>query len=212
MKQAVAKPLSLVVAVLVTAAMALMWAGSANARVTTAQPAAVANPMVTVAHNAAGKATTKLVGKTKNGRQVTGTFVPLKFSASKGQLRVKGLINGVVHNASGSTSTFAVLKTVPVKTLNGTPAKVKTLASAAAAAATCDILHLVLAPLDLDLLGLQVHLDRVLLNIVAATGAGNLLGNLLCAVTGLLDGGLSGLLGRIGDLLNQILGVLRLAG
>ena len=83
MKQAVAKPLSLVVAVLVTAAMALMWAGSANARVTTAQPAAVANPMVTVAHNAAGKATTKLVGKTKNGRQVTGTFVPLKFSESK---------------------------------------------------------------------------------------------------------------------------------
>ena len=125
---------------------------------------------------------------------------------------MKGLINGVVHNASGSTSTFSALKTVPVKTLNGTPAKVKALARAAAAAATCDILHLVLAPLDLDLLGLQVHLDRVLLNIVAATGAGNLLGNLLCAVTGLLDGGLSGLLGRIGDLLNQILGVFRLAG
>ena len=52
-------------------------------------------------------------------------------------------------------------------------------------------------PLDLDLLGLQVHLDRVVLDIVAQTGAGNLLGNLLCAVTGLLDGGLNGVLGRL---------------
>lgn len=209
MKQAVAKPLSLVVAVVVTISMALMWAGSANARATTTQSAAVANPMVTVAHNAAGKATTKLVGQTGNGRQVTGTFVPLKFTSAHGKLRARGLINGVVHNASGTTSTFGVLKTVPVKTLNGIPATPKALA---AAAATCDILHLVLAPLDLDLLGLQVHLDRVLLNIVAATGANHLLGNLLCAVTGLLDGGLSGLLGRVADLLNQILGVLRLVG
>ena len=48
--------------------------------------------------------------------------------------------------------------------------------------ASCDILNLVLGPLDLDLLGLQVHLDRVVLNIIGATGTGNLLGNLLCAV------------------------------
>ena len=76
---------------------------------------------------------------------------------------------------------------------------------AAKAMATCDILHLVLGPLDLDLLGLQVHLDRVVLNIVAVSGAGNLLGNLLCAVAGLLDGGLSGQLGQLTNLLNQIL-------
>ena len=77
--------------------------------------------------------------------------------------------------------------------------------------AACDVLHLVLGPLDLDLLGLQVHLDKVVLDIVAATGAGNLLGNLLCAVTGLLDGGpLAGLLGQLNDLLNQILDALNL--
>lgn len=39
-------------------------------------------------------------------------------------------------------------------------------------------------------------------------GAGNLLGNLLCAVTGLLDG--FGLLAQLVALLNQILSVLRL--
>ena len=50
-----------------------------------------------------------------------------------------------------------------------------------------------------------------MLDIVAATGAGNLLGNLLCSVTGLLDGGpLAGLLGQLNTLLNQILAALNL--
>jgi hypothetical protein len=209
MKPAFAKSVSLVVALLVTVAAAWMWSGSANAGVTTARPALVPNPMVDVAHNPLGKATSKIAGTTSNGRQVTGSFVPLKFGVAGDSLRVRGLIRGVVNNASGTTSTFSIMKSVPVKTLNGVPATAKALAGAAA---TCDILRLVLAPLDLDLLGLQVHLDRVLLTIVAASGAGNLLGNLLCAVAGLLDGGLSGLLGRISDLLNQILGVLRLVG
>ena len=42
-----------------------------------------------------------------------------------------------------------------------------------------------------------------MLDIVAQTGAGNLLGNLPCAVTGLLDGGLNGALGRLVQPLNQ---------
>jgi hypothetical protein len=73
-------------------------------------------------------------------------------------------------------------------------------------AASCDILNLVLGPLDLNLLGLEVHLKQVVLDIVAVSGAGNLLGNLLCAVAGLLDG--PGPLGQISALLNQILGIL----
>jgi hypothetical protein len=82
-----------------------------------------------------------------------------------------------------------------------------------AAAGTCDILHLTLGPLDLNLLGLVVHLNQVVLDVTAVPGAGNLLGNLLCAVAGLLDpptggGGLGGLLNGIVALLNQILGQL----
>jgi hypothetical protein len=52
-----------------------------------------------------------------------------------------------------------------------------------------------------------VHLDKVVLNIVAQSGAGQLLGNLLCAVAGLLDGGgtLSQLLTKLGQILNQLL-------
>jgi hypothetical protein len=72
----------------------------------------------------------------------------------------------------------------------------------------CDILALQLGPIDLDLLGLVVHLDQVNLDITADQGPGDLLGNLLCAITGLLDPGLFGLvLGVITNLLNAILAV-----
>jgi len=84
--------------------------------------------------------------------------------------------------------------------------------STQALAATCNILNLDLGPLDLNLLGLVVHLDEVVLDITAVSGTGQLLGNLLCAVAGLLDGGpggiLGGLLGQLSNLLNQILGIL----
>jgi hypothetical protein len=55
-----------------------------------------------------------------------------------------------------------------------------------------------------------VHLDTVKLNITAQQGSGNLLGNLLCTVAGLLDnntgaGGLTGLLQSVASLLNQII-------
>ena len=71
------------------------------------------------------------------------------------------------------------------------------------------MLNLVLGPLDLNLLGLTVHLDKVVLNITAVPGAGNLLGNLLCAVAGLLDNTpLGGLLPQLSTLLTSILGIL----
>lgn len=73
----------------------------------------------------------------------------------------------------------------------------------------CPILFLDLGPLFLDVLGLQVDLSQILLDVTAVGGSGNLLGNLLCAVTGLLDP-LSGLLaffenlGQLLDLIGQI--------
>jgi hypothetical protein len=92
--------------------------------------------------------------------------------------------------------------TLPVRSAEGTPmARIN-------AAGDCEILHLVLGPLDLNLLGLKVHLDRVVLNIDAEPGPGNLLGNLLCAVAGLLDN--DGVLSEIRQILNAILAILRL--
>jgi hypothetical protein len=76
----------------------------------------------------------------------------------------------------------------------------------------CSILHLELGPVDLNLLGLEVILDDcnggpVVVDITAETGSGNLLGNLLC---GLLDGGGINLGTTLGDILNALLGAIRL--
>jgi hypothetical protein len=192
------------VALMVVLSMCLFGAQSATAGTQQERAGAAERP---VAHTKAGHLGSRIVGETRDGRKVTGAFVPLKFVKRDGKVFVRGLVQGVVHENNGDRTTFAKMKTARVKTIEGTPIRA---GRATSARATCDILNLVLGPLDLDLLGLQVHLDRVVLNIVAESGAGKLLGNLLCAVAGLLDGGLGGLLGRLTNLLNQILGVLRL--
>jgi len=75
--------------------------------------------------------------------------------------------------------------------------------------ASCGILDLDIGAIHLDLLGLVVDLAPIHLDITAVSGAGNLLGNLLCAVAGLLDPNglldpLIGTLTQLLDLLNQI--------
>jgi hypothetical protein len=73
---------------------------------------------------------------------------------------------------------------------------------------TCEVLNLVLGPLHLDLLGLVVDLNQVVLDVVAQTGAGNLVGNLLCAVVSLLDGvAILPLLTQLLERLNDILAI-----
>jgi hypothetical protein len=66
----------------------------------------------------------------------------------------------------------------------------------------------VLGPLGLNLLGLKVHLNQVVLDITAQSGPGNLLGNLVCSVANLLNQPalpvqqLTGLLNILQQLLN----------
>ena len=161
----------------------------------------------TVAKTAEGKMKSKIVGETSTGRKVTGSFKPKRFVEKNGTIFAKGVIRGTFETKSGATKKFKVKRLVPVKKIEGSPVTARSLNRA-----DCDVLNLVLGPLDLNVLGLTVSLNRVLLDVVAVSGAGNLLGNLLCAVAGLLDGGglLSNLLGQITDLLNQILGRLGL--
>jgi len=75
--------------------------------------------------------------------------------------------------------------------------------------AVCPVLTLVLGPLNLNLLGLVVTLNQIILNIIAVAGPNNLLGNLLCAVANLLAGNLTAqlqaLLGNLVAILNGLL-------
>ena len=127
----------------------------------------------------------------QSGGVLNGTFAITGFTVEQGQLIANGVFTGT---ANGQAITSAASAPVAQQVPGG----------------TCEILDLVLGPLHLDLLGLVVDLNQVNLNITAQQGSGNLLGNLLCAVAGLLDnntggGGLSGLLQGITNLLNQIL-------
>jgi hypothetical protein len=124
------------------------------------------------------------------GAVFTGTFQLQKFATNAaGELVANGMLTGVVTTATGTSTSVARTVSLP----------------AAITQATCEILHLDLGPLSLDLLGLQIDLSRIVLDITAQPGPGNLLGNLLCGVANLLNNP-SGLV----DLLNRILGSLGL--
>lgn len=125
-----------------------------------------------------------------------GSFTPSGFSAQNGQLTVTGLVQGTFTDLNG-------VATPVTQTVTTTAAAAPS--TMAGGGAGCDVLNLVLGPLHLDLLGLNVDLNQVVLDITAQTGAGNLVGNLLCAITGLLDGG-NGLSG-LANLLNRVLGL-----
>ena len=124
---------------------------------------------------------------TGSGATFNGAFQLQRFATQDGAVVAVGLLTGTVTTAAGAVTSIARTVTLP----------------AAIGETTCEILHLDLGPLSLDLLGLQVDLSRVVLDITAQAGAGNLLGNLLCAVAGLLDNP-----GGLARLLNQILSAL----
>jgi hypothetical protein len=193
-----------VVALAMTVGLTTLTVGSASAAETSSRSV--------VGKSDAGKITSKVVGRTSNGDRVTGSFTPIKTVSRDGALYMKGFLQGRIKD-KGPDTKFSGVQLIPIKKINGqSVTDGRSVAKAASGAAACDILNLVLGPLDLNLLGLQINLQRVVLDIVAVAGAGNLLGNLLCAVAGLLDGGglLGGLLGQLQTLLNQILGLLNL--
>ena len=129
-----------------------------------------------------------------------GTFTINRFERQNDKIMAIGTIVGT----RGTDPTVGVQATaVEVKKMipGGAPAT----AAAVTTLATCNILTLDLGPLHLNLLGLVVDLNEVILTITGETGAGNLLGNLLCAIAGLLDP-VSGL--PLGNALNQIISLL----
>ena len=161
---------------------------SAATSQTAARPSRLAPAALTAAF--ANGVTVPVSGTTSKGGKFTGNFAISQFQVAGDQIVAVGTLTGTIQNSVGNVI-GTVLKTVQMLVT--------------IRAATCDILHLELGPLDLDLLGLEVHLNRVVLDI-DADPTGGLLGALLCAVANLLDVG--GPLADIVGLLNQILALL----
>lgn len=120
------------------------------------------------------------------GNLTNGTLDITRFAVQRGKVVAIGTLKGTVNGQQINEQV-----TLPVTTGEH----------------SCQILKLDLGPLHLDLLGLVVDLSPIHLNITAQQGSGNLLGNLLCDVAKLLDGN-GRALGRLANLLNQILGAL----
>jgi hypothetical protein len=161
----------------------------------------------------------------------SGTFNLMRFAVVDNAIHAVGTLSGTATDSQGNIVASG-LQTVslPITAANG-PAgptagtsqpqreravtytkasfdrsATNTTPSAPVPQASCQILRLSIGAIDLNLLGLTVHLDPVLLIITAVPGPGNLLGNLLCAIANLLNG--SGPLAQIVALLNQLLALL----
>jgi hypothetical protein len=140
-----------------------------------------------------------VTGKTHSGKAFRGHFTVTQFVTRHGKTYAVGTLTGKLGSKNVKSTQVAMPTKLPAASTTGTSGH---------AAATCPVLHLTLGPLDLNLLGLTVHLNQVVLNIDAQSGPGNLLGNLLCSVSNLLNSGtplsgtLTGLLNIVQQLVN----------
>jgi hypothetical protein len=169
-------------------------------------------PQHTVSSRASSQGTwgSHVVGSFGKSGRVTGHFMPLRSYVRNGVTVVQGDLRTTLRRSTGQLVGHAVRHDVVLPIHASGAHTAQTAAAPSAAQAACTILHLVLGPLDLNLLGLKVHLNRVVLDITAHSGSGNLLGNLLCAVAHLLDNAnpTSTNLLQLSSLLNRIIGIL----
>jgi len=143
-----------------------------------------------------------LQGTILSGGTFTGSLDIVSFepNATNDGIVANGLVTGVLRTPTGN---------VPVNNelVRGLPITLAGAGNAPSAPnAVCEILDLSIGPIDLDLLGLVVHVDEINITIHPESGPGNLLGNLLCAIVNLLNG--PGPLAAIISLLNQLLEIL----
>jgi hypothetical protein len=160
--------LSMIV-VMLLAALGLATTGAGAAAAAPNTPAAAPAALAAVPSTPVTGTFTDAAGGTGS---FVGSFTPTSFADQNGDLVATGTLTGALTDSTGAT-------------VGNVDQSITT--PAAVAQATCRILDLTLGPLHLDLLGLVVDLNQVHLTINAVSAPGNLLGNLLCAIAGLLN-------------------------
>lgn len=148
--------------------------------------------------------TVKLTGKSA-GKQVTASYGIQRYMAATFDGKRQAVAVGTLK-ATIAGHKFTRYGVMTPATLTGASN------SSARAAATCQILHLVLAPIHLSLLGLNLTLgggtamNQPIVLDLTANSNGGLLGSLLCGVDNLLNG--SGALSSLTSNLNQLVSAL----
>jgi len=108
-----------------------------------------------------------------------GRYQIRRFGVEAGNLVAVGRLTGVLTQGDTRRTVRESGVTMPVD--------ISPVGALVAQVTSCRILTLTLGPLDLNLLGLRVQLNQINLRITGQRGPGNLLGNLLCSLAGLLD-------------------------
>lgn len=148
--------------------------------------------------------TVPVTGVAKNGKKFNGKYSIQRFRVAtlngKRGVYAMGILKGMLKGRH--VTRYNVM--IPAS-LTGAASPLP----ARDAQVSCSVLHLVLGPINLNLLGLHVTLGGgpqanlpIVLDITAVPGPGNLLGNLLCGLTGILNQG--GLLGQLTGQLQQL--------
>ena len=147
-------------------------------------------------------------GVADDGSELVGTFELRRFQAHGNVLYAVGDLTGTLGTSPVTKKNVRIPvsgATEPTTAASGLQRQVEAVPTPGA----CTILTLNLGRLDLNLLGLHVVLDPVSLLVEAVPGAGALVGNLLCGITNLLNGGLGlGLGGLLTNLLTAIANLL----
>jgi hypothetical protein len=139
--------------------------------------------------------TVPVTGQTKSGKQFTGTYTIKKFVQRDGKAFAQGILKGKLKNRSvRRTGVRMPASIVDTATTSQVPTP-----------GACRVLTLNLGPINLNLLGLRVATNQINLLIEAIPGAGNLLGNLLYAVTNLLNPSAQTPLQQLLQVLNALL-------
>jgi hypothetical protein len=138
-----------------------------------------------------------ITGTAKNGKKFKGTYTINRFVARHGKVFAVGTLKGRLMRRHVTRRGVRIPVTLP----NAQSAQIPPTPGA------CQILNLTLQPIDLNLLGLRVRTSRIDLLVEGVHGAGQLLGNLLCGVLGLLDpNALANTpLGQLAQILNALL-------
>ena len=126
--------------------------------------------------------TVKMTGKAKNGKKFTGTYTIQRFATKNGKVYAVGKLKGRLKGKSVTKRN--VFAPVSVARANAQSSQVPPIPPTPNA---CQILSLHIGPIDLNLLGLRVRTNAIDALIEGVRGPGNLLGNLLCGITGILD-------------------------
>jgi hypothetical protein len=134
-----------------------------------------------------------------------GTYTIDRFTTRNGKMVAVGNLRGTMRKG-GKTKRVAKNGVIMPASVAGagpaTAAKTAQQPPLPDIPTACQVLNLTLGPINLNLLGLVVRTNQIQVRIDAVPGAGNLLGNLLCAVTNLLNP--TGALGQLTGAINQL--------